>query len=163
MDAPVFEKRYNIEYNINCESKSLSAKLGLADNALTKAMHTQTSRQTLNESITAPSRHSFLLNSFIKVAQIYKELNLNNERILNTSIELLQSCAVLGKTNLNISKTSQEEILIYTSKNGNFNNVLIDEDGDISLLRVGDKKENKYTAFYSANEKIDFNSIVSFL
>jgi hypothetical protein len=163
MDAPVLEKRYNIEYNINCGSKSLSAKLGLADNALTKAGHSQTSRQALNESITAPSRHSFLLNNFIKIAQTYKELNFNNEKILNVSVELLQRCALLGKTNLNISKTSQEEILIYTSKNGKFNNILIDEDGDISLLRVGDKKEDKFTAFYSSNEKIDFSTIVSFL
>lgn len=163
MDAPVLEKPYNIEYNINSVSKSLSSKLGLADNALTKAAHSQTSRQTLNESITSPSRHNFLFNSFIKISQVYKELNFNNEKILSTSAEIIQRCVLVGKTNLNISKTAQEEILIYTSKNGKFNNILIDEDGDISLLRVGDTKEDKFTAFYPLNDKIEFNTIVSFL
>lgn len=163
MDAPVIEKPYNIEYNINSVSKSLSSKLGLSDNALTKVGHSQTSRQNLNESITSPSRHSFIFNNFIKISQIYKELNFDNEKILSVSAELLQRCALVGKINLNISKTAQQEILIYTLKNSGFNNILIDEDGDISLLRIGDAKEDKFTAFYPLNDEMDLNTIVSFL
>jgi hypothetical protein len=117
----------------------------------------------MNESLTSPSRQNFIINNLFQVYKIYQELGFNNEEVIATISKILQNCILSGKTDIIPSKTAQGEILIYSKQGGIFNNLLIDEDGDISFLRIGNKKEDKMTAFFSHEKKIDYYKLVSLL
>jgi len=155
-EAPAKEKRIKIEYNLNTQRRCISPvvlgdEISLTQNAAYSKF--TTTRENMNESLTAPSRQNFIINNLVQVYKTYKELGFNNEEVIATTSKLLENCILNGKTNITTSKTAQGEILIYTKHNGVFNNLLIDEDADISFLRIGNKKEDKMTAFFSHEKK----------
>ena len=169
MDAPAVlkkEGKYTIEYRTNLFSDNKEALLKtdiVGDDVSLTVSPFQTTRASLNESITSPSRQMFIINKLMEVKDVYEDLNFKNENVIKTSFEIIQRCTLNFMTDIVISKTSQDEILIYRKDNDKFLNLLIDEDGDISFVRIGKKMEDKKIEFFSSEEKIDFNKIVSML
>lgn len=166
MDAPpVKEKRISVVYDMNSQKRSFNPIMVGDDIALTKvkADKFKSTREELIESITSPSRQNFIINNAVVAINLSKELNFENEIAIKTSFKIIEECASQNKMDLITSKTSQGELLFFTKKNGVYNNILIDEDGDISYLRVGKTKEDTKTAFFSNDGSLSFSKIVSLL
>lgn len=85
------------------------------------------------------------------------ELKFNNE-VLDIGFELLNR---LKHKCITLSKTGDNEILIYTEKEGRFYNLLLDEDGDISFILIGIKIGEEKTEFFTPPFNYDY--IVSLL
>jgi hypothetical protein len=162
------ESRCRIEYSIPNGNEKISIKSDICeeDNAITNVKDKfkfKTTREQLNESITFPSRVNFITSNLLKIYRICKELKLDNPDIIKNSFKILEKCTLSGKTDIITSKTSQNEVLIYRSSNGTLNNVLIDEEGDISFIKIGKTLSEKQIDFFSNETPIDFNKVVSFL
>lgn len=166
MDAAlIVEKRISLVYDINSKLRSFNPVMVSDDIALTKTKKDKfaTTREALNESITAPSKQSFIINNARVVFKLSKELCFENEKVLSTSFKILEECATQNKMDLITSKTAQGELLFFTKKNGVFNNILIDEDGDVSFLRMGKTKEETRTTFFANDGGLNYTKIVSLL
>ena len=59
--------------------------------------------------------------------------------VANEILNLLE-----GNEGIVLSRTGDNEILIYRAHNKNYYNILIDEDSDVSYLFIGDKREDTY-------------------
>lgn len=165
----VKENRPVIEYSISQgqgHALSMKSELILEDSSVTsfqKKYRFQTSRGQLNESITVPSRMTFISNNLFEIHKIYQELNFNNSSVIESSFKILEKCSLNGKTDIKTSKTAQGEILIYRKKGDSFSNLLIDEDGDVSFMKFGKSQNEKRVEFFSSETKLDYNKIVSLL
>jgi|ERR1035437_4913406 hypothetical protein len=130
------------------------------DNAITHINYLKISRIDLNESITAPSRIEFMRENIQKVVNIYNELNFKNPETLEISFEIIQRCIINKNFDINISKTSNDEILIFKRKGRDFSNILIDEDGDVKFMFITTKLGNQRTAYFSKSKGLDFDKII---
>jgi hypothetical protein len=119
------------------------------------------SRKTLNESITNPSRLSFVATKFSEVNRVYSELNFNNKEVYTISFNIIQELAKNKNFDVKISKSSENEILFYSESDGRFKNLLIDNDGDIQYIFVGKKIGEEKSQLFSADELKDYSVIAS--
>lgn len=83
-----------------------------------------------------------------------------NNNVLDIGFELLNR---LKHKNITLSKTGNDEILIYSEKEGRFYNLLLDEDGDISFLLIGVHMKETKTEFFSSEKPIDYDYICSLI
>ncbi len=63
----------------------------------------------------------------------------------------------LGDIDIKISRTGDNEILIFREFNKCFYNILVDDDSDISYLFIGDNRSESYTHIWddSSDKSID--------
>jgi hypothetical protein len=163
------EPKVRVEYSIPL-NQQLTRKVNPIvienDSALSlysdKGVNTS-SRNYLNESITFPSRNMFLMQKFNQIKNIYEELNFNNSDIIFTALNIIQSCIIKNVTDLNVSKTGEKELLLFRSKNGEFSNLLIDEDGDVSYIFIGKKKGSEKTEYFPKAKGFDYSKLASLL
>lgn len=103
----------------------------------------------------------FEYEKLLSLDEMLKLLRFNdNNQIRTIAFNIFKECWKQNKTNIIVSRTSENELLIYTSSNENdFKNILIDEDGDVSFLEIGSKTETK---FFPSNE-INYKAIVELL
>lgn len=97
---------------------------------------------------------------FEKFKEIYNELDFTNEDILNTGNEIIKKCE---DKNIIISKTGDNEIIIYTKKDNGFYNLIIDEDNDISFIYIGYKIGDSKVEFFHEQKSFDFDYICSLI
>ncbi len=170
MDYPVSkEPKIKIEYSIANEKNvpiSMNPVVIDNDNSLCTEQHIELNHNTrrfLNESITSPSRKMFLNENYNKIKLIYLDLNYKNPEVLETAFNILQSCILNNITDINVSKTGDKEILIYRNKNGEFSNLLIDEDGDVSFMFIGKNAGTERTYFFPKSQGFDYTQFTSLL
>lgn len=96
-----------------------------------------------------------------KIDAISTELSLNKE--VKGDIEKLLTKLYLTNPskNLNISKSSEGEFIIYISSNGIYKNLLIDEDGDIEILVIPQDKSKTYNKRFFKEDGLNFSKVVS--
>lgn len=76
----------------------------------------------------------------------------------NTPFELAERIIKkLDGIDIKISRTGDDEILIFRELNGSFYNILVDEDCDISYLFIGNERSESYTHMWddTSDESID--------
>jgi hypothetical protein len=123
----------------------------------------KSTRKALNESLTSPSRLGFIYSKLSEISKIYGELNFDNGNVYLLSFNILQELARNKKFDVKISKTSEKEILIYTEKDGKFDNLLIDNDADVQYIHVGKKVGEERSNVYSFEEIKDYSIFASLI
>ncbi len=153
-------------YSITSANKAISSFVVESDNPLSitdeRGVNT-TSRIYLNESITLPSRQALLDNQIRSIARIYQILQFSNAEIFLTAFNIIQLCAIRNINDIDISKTSDNEMLLFRKKDGEFSNIVIDEDGDISYFFIGKKPGSEKTKYFPKKDGFDYSQLASLL
>ena len=96
-----------------------------------------------------------LLNKKREVYGIYNLLNYDNEAVLEIANDILTNCIRVGKNDMKISRTGENEILIFSEDSGTFKNIIIDKDGDIEFLCIPPDRAKTYNEYYPFIGDID--------
>ena len=75
--------------------------------------------------------------------------------------DLIEECKSQGK-NIILSKTGEGELLIYTKYDDVFNNLIIDEDGDVEFMQIPSNWRDTYNEYYYY-PNLDYKKLVSML
>jgi len=118
------------------------------------------SRNGFTESVTHPSPNSFLLNKSNEIGNVYKILGFANEEVLKIADNIIRECLSQNKLDIKISRTGDDELLIYRESNGIFNNIIIDSEGDIEFMHIPKNRTLTYNENYLLAE-INTNSLVA--
>lgn len=93
--------------------------------------------------------NAYFFNQKIKELNVmYQSLGFQNESVLEIGIDIVNNCISQNKTDIKISRTGENELLIFRERNGDFNNVIIDEDADIELLQIPVDRSNTTNEHY---------------
>jgi hypothetical protein len=177
MDPAFVKEKPIFEYVAFCaetkdNSNSKSDKLELVPSSIvedvsltnrSKQHNFYSTRVSLNESLTTPSAKSFLNSKLSDLDKVCKELNFDNIKSIVAAFKIINICISNKKFDISVSKSSEDEILIFSKKNNQFHNVLIDNDGDIQFILIGNKIGDEKYSVFSSDENIDFAKIAALL
>lgn len=95
------------------------------------------------------------------IASISLELSFKDE--VQGDIEKLLTKLYLTNVSksIDISKSAENEFVIFITSNGTYKNILVDEDGDIELLIIPSDKTKTYNKRFYKEEGLNFSNIVS--
>lgn len=102
---------------------------------------------------------------FSDYRKVFRELGFSPS-IKHIGNEILVECVVQNKLDLKVSISVDREILIYRRTDTGFNNITLDEDGDLSFARLSKGADGPYSKMYFAEEGFSedvFKEIVSLL
>lgn len=84
-----------------------------------------------------------------KIKLLTTELNFNDNIKYEIENFTLKLYIHDGRQNIEISQSSEGEMLIYTEKNGAYKNAIFDSDGDIEILKIPiDKRQTQNKIFF---------------
>lgn len=111
---------------------------------------------TIFNSNTASNLYKFnaAIEKISQFESVYRELNFENEAILEIAQDIIENAILLGKE-VTISKTGDNEALIYTAYNGDFKNIIIDDEGNIEFLFISSNRSDSYNEFFPFIGAID--------
>lgn len=115
------------------------------------------------ESLTKPSRRSFFYNAFNKLNKIVSELKLNNEEreIMHlVGRNILNQLLLQNKRDAIVSKTGNNELLIYRITDDEYRNLIIDEEGDIELLIISKDQRKSDTKNYFLEDGLNYKDLI---
>ena len=121
----------------------------------------KTPRQGSAESITQPSQNNFMKQKLEDLCRLYAKLGYQNEAVLEIGSHIIRDSLLQKKTDIKISRTGENEILIFRETEGAFNNLIIDEEGDIEYLHIPVNRAETYNEHYSFADHLDTFSLVS--
>lgn len=95
------------------------------------------------------------------IGTLSKELSFSDE--VQSDIEKLLTKLYLTNSSkdINISKSIENEFVIFIASNGAYKNLLIDEDGDIELLIIPTDKTKTYNKRFYKEDGLNFSNVVS--
>lgn len=95
------------------------------------------------------------------ITTLSKELSFNDE--VQSDIEKLLTKLYLTNSSkdINISKSIENEFVIFIASNGTYKNMLVDEDGDIELLIIPSDKTKTYNRRFYKEDGLNFSNVVS--
>lgn len=115
---------------------SINFQIHVNQKSDTESKLTQFDNNYLSQS-SKSDEHYYFLNEKIKDLNIiYSSLNYHNEAVLEIGIDIINHCFLENKIDIKISKTGENELLIFREIDGEFNNIIIDEDADIEYLHI---------------------------
>jgi hypothetical protein len=82
-------------------------------------------------------------DKYSQVEGIYKLLQFDNEAVLEIAHDIIDECFKQAKYDINVSRTGESEILIYTQMDGQYRNIIIDRDADIEYSGLLNSKIKK--------------------
>lgn len=145
----------SITYRINTLSSVNEISIFFNESNNIELFTYKTSRKGLIESVTQPSRTKFMN---LKLEELYKQyfnLGFTNGAVLEIGIEIIKYCISQKKFDIKISKTGDNEILIFRENLGLFNNIIIDADCDVEFLHIPVNREGTYNEHYSFIDGLD--------
>ena len=162
------EPKVRIEYTIPKDNQTIKVNAVAIDNDNALCSHVEkgintSSRRYLNESITSPSRNMILAQHFYEIKNVYQALNFQNPQIFLTAFNIIQLCVIKNISDIKISKSGENELLLYRNKNGEFSNILIDEDCDVSYMFIGKKPGTERTEYFPKEKGLDYSKFASLL
>jgi len=84
-----------------------------------------------------------------------------NEEIKADIIKLLHKMYTVNTSiSLSISKSGDNEFLVYINSNGTFKNILVNEDGDIELLVIPPDRRKSYNKTFYKEDGINYSKVV---
>jgi len=83
------------------------------------------------------------------ISLIYNQLGYTNTVVKDIAHDILNAFVNSGKTNLIVSKTADNEMLIYTNIDGEFRNIIIDENADVEYLFVPKQRRDTFNEYYA--------------
>jgi len=120
-----------------------------------------TSRKGLTESVTQPSRNNFIKQKLEDLYQLYNKLGYQNEAVLQIGSDIIKDSLHLKKMDIKISRTGENEILIFRETEGTFNNIIIDEDADVEFLHIPLNRSETYNEHFSFIDNFDTFALAS--
>ena len=95
------------------------------------------------------------------IATLSNELAFSGE--VQSDIEKLLTKLYLtnSSNDINISKSIEDEFVIFITSNGAYKNMLVDEDGDIELLIIPADKTKTYNKRFYKEDGLNFSNVVS--
>jgi len=121
----------------------------------------KTPRKGSAESIAQLSQNNFIKQKLEDLCRLYAKLGYQNEAVLEIGSHIIRDCLWQKKLDIKISRTGENEILIFRETEGTFNNLIIDEEGDIEYLHIPVNRAETYNEHYSFAEHLDTFSLVS--
>jgi hypothetical protein len=115
----------------------------------------------LTESVTQPSRNNFIKQKLDDLYQLYTQLGYQNEAVLQIGSDIIKDSLLQKKLDIKISRTGENEILIFRETEGTFNNIIIDEDADIEYLHIPVNRSETYNEHYSFVDNFDTFTLAS--
>jgi hypothetical protein len=115
--------------------------------------------QTVEAELNSPIE--FIKTKIQELDTIYRSLFFEHDAILQIGRDIIQECAKIGKTEIFISKTGESELLIYTNRDGVFNNIIIDKDADIEYVHIPLNRTGTYNKHIYFTDNIDIQDLVS--
>lgn len=91
-----------------------------------------------------PTSTALLRNFEMDIFNIYQHLNLKNEAILQIAFDVISHCRKIGKNDINISYTGDNELLIYRNVDSELRNIIIDENADVEFLVIPVNRRNTF-------------------
>lgn len=122
-------------------------------------VNNKTSRKGLTESVTQPSRNNFMKQKLEDLYQLYAKLGYQNEAVLEIGSAIIKDSLAQSKLDIKISRTGENEILIFRETEGTFNNIIIDADADIEYLHIPVNRAETFNEHYSFIDNIDTFSL----
>jgi len=98
----------------------------------------------------------------IRFNTLYDELGFDNQSVIILGASLIEECIRQDK-DITISKTTDNEILIYTDHDGSFDNLIIDHDGDIEYICIPKNRTMVYNEYFRNDGGIDIEELVSMI
>lgn len=120
-----------------------------------------TSRKGLTESVTQPSRNNFIKQKLDDLYHLFNKLGYQNEAVLQIGSDIIKDSLLQKKLDIKISRTGENEILIFRETEGTFNNIIIDEDADIEFLHIPVNRSETYNEHYSFMDNFDTFALAS--
>ena len=106
--------------------------------------------------------HYYFLNQKIKELNLmYRLLGYENENVLEIGIDVITNCILQKKIDVKISRTGEGELLLYREIGRSFNNIIIDEDGDIEFLHIPEERQNTFNEFHPFLSGVEIKGLVS--
>jgi len=81
------------------------------------------------------------------------------EEVRNFIEAIILEAIKYDKFNLSITETGDEQIVLYTENEGDFTNLAIDEDGDVSYMFFAKEKEKSKRKLYCYDDKLDIKEL----
>jgi hypothetical protein len=111
--------------------------------------------QTTFESfaVTQPFTTDLMVNKLNDLLKVYGILGFTNEVVLEISKDIIEEAFTQSKKGIKISYTGDGELLIYREENGEYRNIIIDNDGDVEYLNIPPNRQNTH------NEHIQYMNV----
>jgi len=95
---------------------------------------------------------NILQRNILDLNRIYNQLGYSNNSVLSLATKIITNSVFEGKRDLKISHTGDNEILIFREINGEFNNIIIDDYGDIEFMKIAKNMQESYNEHYYSGE-----------
>lgn len=119
------------------------------------------SRKGLSESFSFPSRNSAMLQALNTLNEVFLDLNFTNKKVLDVAHDIIKDFLSKGQSDLNVSKTGDGEILLFTAYNDSYNNIIIDNDCDIEFMHIASNRAESYNEYFDFEENFDTFSLAA--
>ncbi len=93
------------------------------------------------------SAPKFFFEKFGEIYRICKELDFSFESILVIAQDIIREVAKQGKFDVVISKTGEDELLIYRRNGEGFTNIILDSDADIQFINISGNRASTTCEF----------------
>jgi len=115
----------------------------------------------LHQSVKSDEHYYFLSQKVKDLNIVYQSLNCQNEAVLEIGIDIINNCILQDKIDIKISKTGENELLIFREYKGDFKNIIIDEDADIEFLHIPNDRSKTYNEHFPFIYNTDIAELVS--
>jgi len=96
-----------------------------------------------------------------KLQAISAELNFNSSITAIIEKFVLELYIKNDNQNIVLSKSSDDQFLMYVNDNGTYKNLLIDEEGDVELLIIPPDRKKTFNQMYFKSKGFDYSQIIS--
>ena len=94
-----------------------------------------------------------ILSKIAELAKLFKQLGYKNYEVFRIGEDIIKECVREGKGDIIISRTGENELLIYRKLEGGYRNIILDKDGDMEYLHIPEDRSETY------NEFVEFHMI----
>jgi len=92
---------------------------------------------------------------------MYDLLNFENDEVLKIGSKIIWECINQEKKDIQISRTGENELLIFRNVRGTFNNIIIDGDCDIEFMSIPPDRSSAYNIYYPLDESPKIETLVN--
>jgi hypothetical protein len=100
------------------------------------------------------------INKEDEAYRMYKYLKYTNSTVLKVIYDILEACRNQYKYDVVISRTGDNEILLYRNRNGEYRNIVIDEECDVFYFCIPVDRKQTYNEFHPYMQ-VDANALAS--
>lgn len=86
------------------------------------------------------------------ILHFYELTGINNENVICYALMIVSQAYILNKKDIIISRTGDNELLIYRNVDGEIRNIIIDKDCDIEFLVATKIRKDSYHELYQYDE-----------